>query len=84
MQDLSNAPSRIRVIQETLYTRQDCHHIVRWTPPVLQDVETQFTIVVDVWMKHLRYEFHLWRTIWVGFLEGHDQTERSPCKWCIG
>jgi hypothetical protein len=80
----SDSPPRIWIIQQALHTRQNRHDIIRRTPPILQDIQTQLSIIVYVWMEHFRYEFDLWRTVWVGFFERHDETECTACERCIG
>ena len=56
-------------MEETLDTREDCGDIVRWTPSVLKDVQTEFAIRVHVRVKHPRQEFDGGRFVWVAFVE---------------
>ena len=49
-----DVPRWIRVIKKTLHTRQDSRYIVRWTPSILKDVQTQFPVPIDVWVVHFR------------------------------
>ena len=44
-------------IRIPLYAGQNRSHIIRRTPPVLQDIQAQFSRTVDVWVKHLADEF---------------------------
>lgn len=44
--------TRVRVIEETLYASEDGGNIVCRAPSVLQDIETQFSGTVYVWMEH--------------------------------
>lgn len=45
-------PVRVWIVQQTLYARQDGGNVVRRTPSILQDIEAEFAIGVDVWVKH--------------------------------
>ena len=58
-----------------LYRRQDGSNIIRRTPAVLQDIQTQLAGAVDVGVEHLRDEFHAGGFIGVLFLEVHDEAE---------
>lgn len=52
-EDKSGLRVWIRIVQQTLDTRQDRRYVVRRTPTILQDIETEFTVRVDVRVKHL-------------------------------
>ena len=67
----------VGVVKETLDTGQDGSHIVRGAPPILQDVQAEFTRAVDVWVEHLADELDARRLVRVCFFEVHDQFEGS-------
>ena len=68
--DLSNVMGAI-----PLNTCKDCSNVVCWTPPILQNVQTQFTCAIDIWMKHLANELDSWRFIGVCLLEMHHKSK---------
>lgn len=59
----------IRVIQQTLDTRQDRRDIVRRTPSILEDVKAELACGVDVWMEHGADESDLWRFVGIVWAE---------------
>lgn len=81
----------IRIIQETtkirsfsvrpgfdpipLDTRQDCRHIIRRAPSVLQNVQAQLTGGVYVWMEHLTDELDCGWLVWILLLKVHNQSK---------
>ena len=67
-----------------LNTGQDCRHIVRWAPSVLQDVQAQFTGSVYVRMKHLTDELDRRWFVWILFLKVHNQSKGAIFKRCVG
>lgn len=44
-------------VDRPLNAGQDCRDIVRRAPPVLQNVQAQVSVLVDVRVEHLAYEF---------------------------
>lgn len=75
---------RIRVMQQTLNTRQNRCHIVRRTPTVLQDIETELAVGVNVRVEHLAEELYDRGFVRVGFVEGEDQAEGTVLEWGVG
>jgi hypothetical protein len=66
-----------------LYRRQDSSNIVRRTPAILQDIQTQLAGAVDVGVEHLRDEFHPRRFVGVLFFEVHDEAEGTVFERCV-
>lgn len=50
---------------------QNCSHIIRRTPPILQDIQAQLAGTVHVWVKHLADEFNSWWFVGVLLFEMH-------------
>lgn len=73
----------IRIIQETLDTRQDCRHIVRWAPSVLQNVQAQLTGGVYVWMEHLANELDCRWLVWILLLKVHNKSKGTVFKGSV-
>lgn len=67
-----------------LNTRQNRSHIVRRTPPILQDVQAQFPRGINIRMEHLTDELDSRRFIRVCFLKVHYKAESAVFKGCIG
>ena len=80
----SHSPPRIRIIQQTLYTRQYRHDIISRTPTILKDIQTKFSIRIDVGVKHLADEFDAWRLVRVGFVELEEEAEGSVFERGVG
>ena len=66
-----------------LDTGQYGSHIVRRTPPILQNIQAKFPRSVDIWVEHLANELDTWRFVWILFFKMHDQTKRSIFEGCI-
>ena len=62
---------------------QDCCHVVRRAPTVLQNIQTQLSSSVHIWVELLTNEFYAWRLVWVLLFEVHHQTECSILKGSI-
>lgn len=80
----TTAPVGIRVVQQTLNTRQDSRDVIRRTPTVLQNVETQLAIGVHVWVKHLAEEFDRRRFVWIRLVERQHEAECTVFEWRLG
>lgn len=78
------SPSWIWVIQQTLHTRQDRSDIISRTPSILQDIQTEFSVRVDVWMKHVRDKAYSGRSGGVRVGECEGKAERSIFERCLG
>lgn len=77
-------PSRIRVIQQTLHTRQDRRDIISRAPAILQDIQTQFAIGVDVGVEHLGDEADRGGFGRVGVGECEGEAEGAVFEGCVG
>jgi hypothetical protein len=80
----ANARIGIRIVQQTLYTRQDRRHVVGRTPPVLQNVKAELTVGVDVRVEHLAEEFDNWRFVRVRLVKGQDEAEGAVFEGGVG
>ena len=67
-----------------LNTRQDSCHIVCWRPPVLQDIQTQLSRRINIWMKHLTDELDCRWLVRVLFLKVHNESEGSVLEGSVG
>lgn len=59
---------------------QDRRHVIRRTPAVLQNIETQLARAVNVGVEHLADEFDLGRLVRVLFLEVHHKAKGTVLK----
>jgi hypothetical protein len=66
-----------------LNARKDRGDVVRWRPPVLQDIKTQLSGTVYVGVKHGADELHARRLVWVCFLKVHDKAEGPVFEGCV-
>lgn len=66
-----------------LNTSQNSSNIIRRTPSILQDIQTQLSRAIDVGMEHLAYEFDCWWFIGVLFFELHDEAECAVFKGSV-
>lgn len=76
--------ARVGIIEQTLYGGEDSRYIIRWRPPILKNVETEFTIIVDVWVEHAGDEPHCGRFVRVRIGESEGKAERPVLEWCLG
>lgn len=67
-----------------LNRRKYSSHIIRRTPPILQDIQTQLSRTVDIRMKHLANKLHSWRFVGVLLFEVHYEAEGAVFEGCIG
>lgn len=67
----------LQEIRMPLNARQNCSHIIRRTPPVLQDIQAQFPRTVNVWVKHLADKFDSRWFVGILLFKVHDQAEGS-------
>ena len=62
---------------------EDSGNIVRWAPAVLQNVQTQFTRTVDIWMKHLADELDTGRFVRISLFKVHHQAKSAVLEGCV-
>lgn len=67
-----------------LDARQNSGDIVRRTPPVLKDIQAQFTRGVDVRVEHLTNELDSGRLVRILLLEMHHESEGTVLKRRVG
>ena len=67
-----------------LNTRQDRGHIVRWAPPILEDIQTELARAVDVRVEHLTDELDAGWLVGVLLLEVHHQAEGAIFERGVG
>lgn len=67
----------VRIMQQTLYTRQDRSNIIRRRPSILQNIETELAICVHVRVEHSRQEFDRGGFVRVGFIECEEEFESA-------
>jgi hypothetical protein len=70
-------------VQETLDAGQDRSNVIRGAPSVLQDVQTQFSVCIHVWVEHPREELHSWWLVWVRLVERERESERAIFEWGV-
>ena len=70
-------------MQQTLNTRQNRRDVISRTPPVLQDVQTQFAIGIHVGMKHFGKKLDGGWFVGIGFVESQHELERAVFKWRV-
>lgn len=58
-----------------LDTRQDSRHIIRRTPPILQNIQTQLARAIHIRMEHFADELDARRLVGVCLLEVHNKAE---------
>lgn len=58
--------------------------IICWTPPILKNIEAQFTGTIDIGVEHLADEFDARGLVRVLLLEVHHQTEGPIFKRSVG
>jgi hypothetical protein len=63
---------------------QDCSNVVRRTPAVLEDVQTELSVVVDVWMEHAREELDSRWPVRILLVKGEHEPEGAVFERCIG
>ena len=63
---------------------EDCGNVICWTPPILQNVQTQLTGAVDIWVKHLADELDAGRLVRIRFLKVHHEAKGAVLEGCIG
>ena len=71
-------------MQQTLNRSQDSRDVIRRRPTVLQNVEAQFSVGVDVGVKHLRDELDDGRLVRVRFVKGQDEAEGAVFEGGVG
>ena len=70
-------------MKQTLYGSQDSSDVVGGAPPVLENVEAEFTIGIYVWMKHPRQELDLRRLVRIRLVKGKEELEGAVLKGCL-
>lgn len=73
-----------RCVVSPLDTGQDRRDIVRRTPPVLEDIQTQLAGRINVGMKHFTDELNSRWLIWVLLFEMHDESKGTVFEGGIG
>lgn len=74
---------RIRIVQQTLDGRKDRGYVVCWRPPILQDIKTQLSIGIYIWVEHSREELHSGRLVGIRFVEIQSQLECAILEGCF-
>ena len=62
---------------------QDGRHIICRTPPILQDIKTELSCPINIWVEHLADELDAWGLVGVLFFKMHDQPKCSILERCI-
>ena len=70
-------------MQEALNGCEYRGDIIGRRPSILQDVETQFSVRVNVRMEHARKEFDGGRFGRIALVESEDELEGAILKWCV-
>lgn len=78
------SPSRVGVIQQTLHTCQDCRHIVRRTPSILQDIQTKLAVGIDIGVEHFGDKANSRGLVRISIGECESKSKRAVFKWCLG
>ena len=55
----------VGIAEKGLYGGQDCGDVVDWRPLVLEDIETDLSIVVNVGVEHFGQETNRGGLVWV-------------------
>ena len=74
---------RVRIVQQTLYARQDRSNVIRRRPPILQNIQTQLPIRIHVGVEHPREELDSGRFVRVRFIECEHQLEGAVFEWGV-
>ena len=59
---------------------QDSCYVICRAPSILQNVETEFSRSVDIWVEHLADKFDRWWFVGVLFFKVHDKSESAVFK----
>jgi hypothetical protein len=54
---------------------ENCSNVIRWAPTVLQNVQTQLTGAVNIWMKHLADELDARRLVRIRLFKVHHEAK---------
>lgn len=73
----------IWIAQQRLNTGQYSRYVINGRPLVLQDIQTDLTIVVDVRMEHFCQKSNLWRLVRIIFRKLEHQFEGSTLPWRV-
>ena len=71
-------------VSSPLNRRQNSSNIIRRTPAVLQDIQTQLPGAVDVRVEHLADELHPRRLVGVLLFEVHHEAEGAVLEGRVG
>ena len=71
-------------MKQALDGSQDGCDVVGGAPPVLENVETEFTGGVHVWMEHAGEELDLRRLVRIRLIKSEQELESTVLKGSLG